>query len=67
MHMRNKYAGCCADCRDYVAVGGGYFERRSGRFVVRCMACVVRTKEAAGKPLSDAQWEFVQQQKDART
>jgi hypothetical protein len=35
--------------------------------VVRCMACVVRTKETAGKPLSDAQWEFVQQRKDART
>lgn len=60
--MRNKYAGCCADCRASVAVGEGYFERRSGRFVVRCMACVVRSKKDAGKPLSDAQWEFTYRQ-----
>jgi len=50
--MRNKYAGCCVDCQTFVAVGEGYFERRSGRFVVRCMDCVVKGKKAAGKPLS---------------
>ena len=53
--MRNRYVGCCVDCRDVVAVGAGYFERRNGRFVVRCMTCVVNGKLAKGKPLSDAQ------------
>lgn len=57
--MRNKYAGCCADCRATVPEGAGYFERRAGRFVVRCMACVVKGKQAKGKPLSDAQKEAV--------
>lgn len=53
--MRNKYAGCCVECRAAVPVGAGYFERRNGRFVVRCMACVTKGKLAKGKPLSDAQ------------
>lgn len=56
--MRNKYAGCCVHCREKVGVGEGYFERRDGRFVVRCMACVVWAKKAKGKPLSDAQFAF---------
>ena len=53
--MRNKFSGHCADCDARVVAGAGYFERRSGRFVVRCMACVVKGKVAKGKPLSDAQ------------
>lgn len=64
--MRNKYAGCCADCRSAVAVGAGYFERRNGRFVVRCMACVVKGKVAKDKPLSDEQLAFVGRQEAAR-
>jgi hypothetical protein len=56
--MRNKYSGCCADCKAAVPIGAGYFERRAGRFVVRCMACVVKGKAAKGKPLSDAQKEY---------
>ena len=59
--MRNKYPGCCVHCRAKVGVGEGYFERRAGRFVVRCMACVVSAKQAAGKPLSDAQFYFAQE------
>ena len=59
--MRNKYPGCCVHCRAKVGVGEGYFERRAGRFVVRCMACVVQAKQAAGKPLSDAQFYFAQE------
>ncbi len=53
--MRNKYAGHCADCDIIVAANQGYFERRNGRFVVRCMTCVTKGKLAKGKPLSDAQ------------
>ena len=55
--MRNKYPGNCADCSAHVSGGGGYFERRSGRFVVRCIACVTAGKIAKGKPLSFAQQE----------
>lgn len=53
--MRNKYAGHCADCRAPVDVGGGYFERRAGKFVVRCIACVTAGRVEKGKPLSHAQ------------
>ncbi|MFM2005445.1 MAG: hypothetical protein RLZZ09_1100 [Pseudomonadota bacterium] len=55
--MRNKYAGCCVECGAAVHVGAGYFERRNGRFVVRCMTCVTAGKIAKGKPLSLAQKE----------
>ena len=65
--MRNKYPGCCVHCRAKVGVGEGYFERRAGRFVVRCMACVVRAKQAAGKPLSDAQFYFAQENNNAES
>ena len=58
--MRNKYAGCCADCRAPVPVGAGYFDRRHGRFVVRCMSCVVVSKKATGKPLSFDQQCFAE-------
>lgn len=56
--MRNKYAGHCVHCREKVGIGEGYFERRSGAWILRCMACVVFAKKAAGKPLSDAQFAF---------
>lgn len=50
--MRNKYPGRCADgCGTHVAEGEGYFEKVSGttrKWVVRCMACVVRGKLARG-------------------
>jgi len=57
--MRNKYAGRCADCACEVMAEEGYFERRNGRFVVRCMKCVVEGKLKKGKPLSDQQLEFL--------
>ena len=63
--MRNKYPGCCVHCSAKVGVGEGYFERRAGRFVVRCMACVVWAKKAAGKPLSDAQFAFAKENTNA--
>jgi hypothetical protein len=50
--MRNQYKGFCADCGLSVAPKKGYFERRKGRFVVRCMACTVKSKTQTGKPLS---------------
>lgn len=58
--MRNKYAGCCAHCRAVVPVGAGYFERRVGGWIVRCMKCVAWGKAAKGKPLSDAQKEAME-------
>ena len=58
--MRNKYSGCCIHCREKVGVGEGYFERRAGRFVVRCIKCVVAGKIAKGKLLSDAQKEAME-------
>lgn len=53
--MRNKFGGQCADCDTVVLAGAGYFERRHGRFVVRCMKCVVEKKVQSGKPLSNDQ------------
>lgn len=56
--MRNKYAGVCA-CGERVEPGAGYFERRpGGRWIVRCMACVIAGKAASGKTLSRAQEQF---------
>jgi hypothetical protein len=55
--MRNKYAGCCSDCRKHVGIGEGYFQRSMGRWIVRCIACVTAGKIAKGKPLSFAQQE----------
>lgn len=42
---RNKYAGYCYVCGDYVPVGGGYAERRYAKFFekkwqLRCIKCV---------------------------
>lgn len=53
--MRNKYPGTCTHCSAHVAAGEGYFQRSYGRWLVRCMSCVVKGKVAKGKPLSDAQ------------
>lgn len=58
--MRNKYPGRCIHCSENVGVGEGYFERRAGRFVVRCIQCVAQGKLAKGKPLSDAQKEALE-------
>ena len=58
--MRNKYTGPCSDCGGIVRAGNGYFERRAGRFVVRCIQCVAQGKLAKGKPLSDAQKEALE-------
>ena len=62
--MRNKYPGCCIHCRENVGVGEGYFERRAGRFVVRCIKCVAWGKTVKGKPLSDAQKEALEARDD---
>ena len=59
--MRNKYTGPCSDCGNIVRSGNGYFELRAGRFVVRCIQCVVNGKIAKGKPLSDAQKEALEE------
>lgn len=42
---RNKYAGYCYVCGEYVPVGGGYFERRNykisgNKWRLRCIKCV---------------------------
>jgi hypothetical protein len=56
--VRNRYPGRCADgCGTYVPVQAGYFQRRNGRWLVRCMPCTIKGKIAAGKDLSDAQLE----------
>ena len=35
---RNKYAGYCYVCGDYVPVGGGYAERRYAKFFEKKVA-----------------------------
>lgn len=57
--MRNKYPGVCADCGLLVASNEGYFERKAGRFHVRCMKCVVEGKMVKGHPLSDEQIQYL--------
>lgn len=52
--MRNKYAGTCR-CGASVGVGEGYFQRHQGGWMVRCMPCVIASKQAKGAPLSIAQ------------
>ena len=59
--MRNKYSGCCVHCRAKVGVGEGYFERRSGAWIVRCIKCVAWDKAAKGKPLSFAQQDALEE------
>lgn len=59
--MRNKYTGPCTDCGNIVRSCNGYFERRAGRFVVRCIKCVAWGKVVKGKPLSDAQKETLEE------
>lgn len=61
--MRNKYPGSCGDCGKSVASKDGYFERRAGRFVVRCMSCVAKGKVEKGKPLSRNQNEFLNKER----
>lgn len=38
--MRNRYAGRCLVCETIVNPGEGYFQRKSGRWLVRCRFCV---------------------------
>ena len=52
---RNRFAGPCKDCGQTVEPGAGYFERNSGRFLVRHVRCTAVAKQAAGVPLSLAQ------------
>lgn len=52
---RNEYPGVCYQCGSNVPSGAGYFERKKGRWLIKCMNCVISNKKQKGKPLSNAQ------------
>lgn len=65
--MRNRYAGRCNDgCGTWVAEGAGYFHRMprgsAQKWVVRCIPCVAKAKQARGDSLSYAQQEALRSQ-----
>ena len=44
---RNRYAGYCYRCGQYVPVGYGHFERHNGRWLIKCVKC------ASGRIVTD--------------
>lgn len=44
---RNRYAGYCYCCGEYVPVGYGHFERRDGHWRIKCVKC------ASGRIVTD--------------
>lgn len=38
--MKNRLRGKCLGCKKVVEVGEGHFERKNGKWEVRCKKCV---------------------------
>lgn len=51
--MRNQYAGHCFLCGHKVLAYTGFFQRRGGKWVLRCQRCVGKGNKT--DPLTDTQ------------
>ncbi len=60
--MRNKYSGKCF-CGQKVKAEEGYIQRDKGKWLIRCMDCVVKGKVNKGRDLSEAQLIYLTQMK----